>query len=550
MSKNLSSLARRRGLKKIILNELADSASQTGNLGMESLDQIREEFLFDKAPIFATLAFYDFLKPENKGKKAYVCNGTACLMAGTQTRLREELERYFPSNEIGDVCCLGRCHENHSFQLNGINYSGSDIEQLESILSKKIPSSESIPIQAIGIPILTQEYGPWQDYMLNFTNFLHASPADLIAQVRESRLRGRGGAGFPMVTKLDALRSSQSDTKYIVCNADEGDPGSFSDRFILEQRPYTVLMGMMIAGYIAGAKDGVIYIRSEYPAAIATIHDCLESLWREGFLGENIRESDFSFDISLVKGQGAYVCGEETALLASIEGQRPEVRVRPPYPTQKGLFQQPTAVYNVETLANLPYILVHGGKAFASTGTQKSSGTKLICLDGCFNHPGVFELEMGTRLSQVVYELGGGFRIPVKALHIGGPLGGIVPVHLIHDLTVDFESFSTHGFLLGHASIVCIPESFPMISYLEHLFEFTSHESCGKCFPCRLGSIRGYELLRQASAGLIRIDLALMEDLLETMESGSLCGLGAGLPLPVRNAMQFFETELNPYFSR
>lgn len=549
MSKNLSYLASRSGLKKVILNELADSASQTGSPGLESLDQIRDEFLFDKAPIFASLAFYDFLKPENTGKKAYVCNGTACLMAGTQTHLREELERYFPSNEIGDVYCLGRCHENHSFQLNGANYSGADIEQLVSILAKKITSSESIPIRAVGTPILTQEYGPWQDYMSQLIDFLKASSADLISQVRESKLRGRGGAGFPMVTKLDALRSSQSNNKFIVCNADEGDPGSFSDRFILEKRPFTVLMGMMIAGYIAGAKDGVIYIRNEYPTAITTIHDCLETLRQEGFLGGNIQESGFSFDITLVKGQGAYVCGEETALLASIEGQRPEVRVRPPYPTQQGLFQQPTAVYNVETLANLPYILVHGGKAFASTGTQKSSGTKLICLDSRFNHPGVFELEMGTRLSQVVYELGGGFRTPVKALHIGGPLGGIVPIHLINDLTVDFESFSTHGFLLGHASIVCIPESFPMISYLEHLFEFTSHESCGKCFPCRLGSIRGYELLKQASSGIIQIDLTLMEDLLETMETGSLCGLGAGLPLPVRNAMRFFETELTPYFN-
>lgn len=245
---------------------------------------------------------------------------------------------------------------------------------------------------------------------------------------------------------------------------------------------------------------------------------------------------------------GAYICGEETALLASIEGQRPEVRIRPPYPTQQGLFNKPTVVNNVETLACIPYIIRNGGEKFASIGIGKSTGTKLVSLDGFFNNPGVYEVDMGTSLNIVINNLGGGFREKVKAMHIGGPLGGLVPVEKTAALSVDFESFNTNGFLLGHASVVCIPENFPIIKYLEHLFQFTAHESCGKCFPCRIGSTRGYEMLRKAQETDYKIDRNLLDDLVETLEVGSLCALGGGLPLPVKNALQYFDDELKPYF--
>ncbi|MCX6294738.1 MAG: formate dehydrogenase, partial [Bacteroidetes bacterium] len=267
-------------------------------------------------------------------------------------------------------------------------------------------------------------------------------------------------------------------------------------------------------------------------------------------LGEKILGSDFNFDFKIISAQGAYICGEETALLSSIEGQRPEVRIRPPYPTQQGLFNKPTVVNNVETLANLPFIIKNGGKAFAAVGTQRSSGTKLISLDGHFKNPGIFEVDMGTPLSIVINDLGGGFRKPVKAMHIGGPLGGLVPVSKIKDLTLDFDSFAKEGFLLGHASIVCIPDEYPLIKYIEHLFKFTAHESCGKCFPCRLGSTRGYEMIEKAQNENYKIDVTLMNDLLETLETGSLCALGGGLPLPVKNAMNYFENELSPYFKK
>jgi NADH-quinone oxidoreductase subunit F len=333
-----------------------------------------------------------------------------------------------------------------------------------------------------------------------------------------------------------------------VCNADEGDPGAYSDKYIMEQRPMSLLLGMIIAGFVVGASKGVVYIRGEYPESISITEAAIRELHALGYLGDNILGSGFDFDFKVIHAQGAYICGEETALLSSIEGQRPEVRVRPPYPTQQGLFNKPTVVNNVETLANLPFIVSNGGKAYAAIGTAKSSGTKLVSLDSFFNRPGIYEVNMGTPLSVLINELGQGFKSPVKAMHIGGPLGGLVPIHKIEDLTIDFDSFAAHGFLLGHASVVCIPQDFPIIDYLKHLFQFTAHESCGKCFPCRLGSTRGAEMLSKAIDENYKIDKKLFTDLLQTMEIGSLCALGGGLPLPVKNALQYFQEELQVYF--
>ena len=378
----------------------------------------------------------------------------------------------------------------------------------------------------------------------------------MLNELKRSGLRGRGGAGFPIAFKLDSCRKETSKQKFIVCNADEGDPGAYSDRYLLEQQPHSVLLGMMIAGYITG----VVYIRAEYPEAISITQNAIASLYQQNLLGENILQSGFDFHFKVISAQGAYICGEETALLSSIEGQRPEVRVRPPYPVQQGLFNKPTVVNNVETLACIPYILKNGGEKFASIGIGKSTGTKLISLDGFFNKPGIYEVDMGTPLAVVVNDLGGGFRSPVKAMHIGGPLGGLVPIEKINELTVDFESFAKNGFLLGHASVVCIPEHFPIIKYLEHLFQFTAHESCGKCFPCRIGSTRGAEMLKKAQETEYRIDRTLFDDLVETLEIGSLCALGGGLPLPVKNAalyflinagnLQYFDKELSVYFKK
>jgi NADH-quinone oxidoreductase subunit F len=303
---------------------------------------------------------------------------------------------------------------------------------------------------------------------------------------------------------------------------------------------------MALAGYVSGAEEGVVYIRAEYPDSIEIQRAAIRR-FNDIFPLKNEKGEEVRFKLYVVKAQGAYICGEETALLNSIEGNRAEVRTRPPFPAQYGLFGKPTAVNNVETLAALPFICQAGGHAFKSIGTEKSSGTKLISLDSHFNQPGLLEVDMGTPLADVVHRLGGGFKEPVKAMHIGGPLGGLVPVSKINDLQISFESFAGQGFLLGHASVICIPQSFPLAQYIEHLFAFTAHESCGKCFPCRLGSTRGKELFQKAQNSNYRIPRELLHDLLETLEKGSLCALGGGLPLPVRNALTYFQDELNDF---
>ncbi|MFN3939903.1 MAG: NADH-quinone oxidoreductase subunit F, partial [Chitinophagales bacterium] len=475
-------------------------------------------------------------------------NGSACLTAGTQPAVEQKLKAHFTENEIGAMCCLGRCHENNAFHYNGQNYSGDSIKNIAEIKSNNTKRKDAYHVAHWGTAILTADFPGMDAYYTILAKALQQKPETLLAEIRNANVRGRGGAGFPMAFKMESCKNTGSDTKFVVCNADEGDPGAYSDRYLLEERPHSVLLGMLLSGYIIGANWGVVYIRAEYPEAIATIETELEKMYAAGLCGKNILGSGFDFDFKVIKAQGAYICGEETALLSSIEGQRPEVRVRPPYPAQKGLFNKPTIVNNVETLACVPYIIREGGAAFAKIGTEKSKGTKLVCLDGHFNQPGLYEVDMGTPLRKVMDDLGKGFKHKVKAMHIGGPLGGLVPVSKIDDLSVDFESFSTHGFLLGHASVVCIPEDFPLVKYLEHLFAFTAHESCGKCFPCRLGSVRGAEMLLKAQEEDYKIDRILFNDLVETLEKGSLCALGGGLPLPVKNALHYFNDELSPYF--
>jgi len=548
MSKNLSELSGRKGLSDNLFEALGIAAAETGTPSVEKMEALADAFIMGKANVFGTAAFYDFLREENKGRKIFICNGTACMTAGTQDALKEKISQHFKAGEIGEMCCLGRCHENSAFNYNGKNFSGAAAAELEKIRSGKATAADSYATGSFGTAILTRTFTGIPDFYKTLEKALAATPEDLLAELKASGLRGRGGAGFPIAFKLESCRNTAGKQKFIVCNADEGDPGAYSDRYLMEQQPHAVLLGMMIAGYIAGADTGVVYIRAEYPESQEIIRQSINDLLAQNLLGENILGTTFRFNFKLIKAMGAYICGEETALLSSIEGQRPEVRVRPPYPTQQGLFNKPTVLNNVETLACIPYIIENGGKQFAAIGKGRSTGTKLVSLDGFLNKPGIYEVDMGTPLDTVINGLGGGFREKVKAIHIGGPLGGLVPVEKIKDLTVDFESFAQSGFLLGHASMVCLPQNFPMIKYLEHLFAFTAHESCGKCFPCRLGSQRGKEMLKLAQETAYKIDRDLLDDLLETLETGSLCALGGGLPLPVKNALQYFEAELKPYF--
>ena len=554
MSDNLSELLGRKSLDGNLFSKMGELALANGSPSIEDLDKLAKEFLIGTANTYGTATFYDFLKPENKGKKVYVCNGTACVCAGTQDNVIESLKNHFKADEIGHMTCLGRCHENSAFHINGKNYSGDALANLNTIIPIAIGTEtelnqDNYNVKAYGKEILTKAFTNITDYYKPFKEALKKDSAEVLEEIKTSNIRGRGGAGFPMGMKLQFCRNEQNDTKFIICNADEGDPGAYSDRYLLEQQPHSVLFGMLISGYVTQASYGIVYIRAEYPESAIIVQNAIDELRLEGLIGNNIDDSEFNFDFKIIQAQGSYICGEETALINSIEGQRPEIRIRPPFPAQKGLFNKPTIVNNVETLSALHYIIENGGDAWKAIGTERSSGTKLICLDSFFNNPGMYEVEMGTPLSVVVNELGGGFKSEVKALQIGGPLGGLVPVSKIDDLTIDFESFSKEGFLLGHASIVSIPEDFSIMKLIEHLFDFASYESCGKCFPCRLGTKRGQELATKALTSDYKIDRTLFTDLLTTLEQGSLCAHGGGIPLPVRNAMQYFDDELKQYFN-
>jgi NADH-quinone oxidoreductase subunit F len=551
MSINISELSGRKGLDQNLFEQIGLLAKETGSLSTAQLEELANEFLIGKANTYGSASFYDFTREENKGKKVYVCNGSACLCAGTQPDVHEKLKQHYKEEEIGDMCCLGRCHENSAFHIDGVNYSGDAIDHLAAVVlqkeTDKLIPNDTYLVNHFGTAVLTASYPAILTYYQTLLAALNKSREEVLDEIKIAGVRGRGGAGFPMSFKLEACKNEVNETKFVVCNADEGDPGAYSDRYLLEQRPHSVIMGMMIAGYVIGAETGVIYIRGEYPEAVNICEAELITLRNLHLLGKDIAGTGFNFDFKIIKAQGAYICGEETALLSSIEGQRPEVRVRPPYPAQKGLFNKPTIVHNVETLACLPYIIEQGGSAFAQIGKGRSTGTKLVSLDSHFNFPGIYEVDMGTPLRTVIDALGGGFKSVIKAMHIGGPLGGLVPVSKIDDLSIDFESFSQQGFLLGHASIICLPTSFPILDYIKHLFQFTAHESCGKCFPCRIGSTRGYEMIHKAQTSDYKIDKRLLNDLLETLEIGSLCALGGGLPLPIKNALLHFENELSEW---
>ncbi|MEE9374176.1 MAG: NADH-ubiquinone oxidoreductase-F iron-sulfur binding region domain-containing protein [Saprospiraceae bacterium] len=540
MSKNISDLSFRKG----IVDNLFDRMGKG-----EDLDQLAQEFLIGKANTYGAASFYDFLKPENKNKKVYICNGSACVCAGTQEAVMDSLSSVFEPAEIGHMTCLGRCHENGAFHYDGKNYSAKSKNDIVDILQGK-KGTHTIDQYKVGgtHSLFSEMENGISEMEKRIKLMLQTNSETLLTQINTSQIRGRGGAGFPMAFKLESCKNTASDIKFIICNADEGDPGAYSDRYLLEKQPFAVLYGMIVAGYITGASWGVLYIRAEYPEAVESIKTAIAMLRENNLLGADINTSGFNFDFKIIQAQGAYICGEETALINSIEGQRPEVRTRPPYPTQQGLFGKPTIVNNVETLAAVWHIIDMGGSEYAKLGAERSKGTKLVCLDSHFNNPGVYEIIFGTPLSTVIETYGGGFKTPIKAMQIGGPLGGIVPISKIKDLSLDFESFANEGFLMGHASIVCIPSDFPMIDYLEHLMDFAQYESCGKCFPCRLGTKRAHELLVKAKDGSYKINSALFDDLLTTLQQGSLCAHGGGIPLPVRNVLQYFGEELKAYF--
>ena len=370
-------------------------------------------------------------------------------------------------------------------------------------------------------------------------------PEQVINTLEASGLRGRGGAGFPTGLKWDFARKAPGTEKYIVCNADEGDPGAFMDRSVIEGNPHSVIEGMIIAAYSIGASKGYVYIRAEYPLAVERLRKALSDARGRGFIGEGILKTDFSFDIKIKLGAGAFVCGEETALIASIEGQRGMPRAKPPFPARKGLWGKPTVINNVETLANISCIIRNGALWFARFGTDKSKGTKVFALTGKVNNTGLIEVPMGISLKEIIYDIGGGIengRV-LKAVQTGGPSGGCIPADMI-DISVDYESLAKVGSIVGSGGMVVMDEMDCMVNIATYFLEFTQSESCGKCVPCRIGTKRLLEILTRITEGRGRPgDIELLETLSRDVKTASLCGLGQTAPNPVLSTIRYFREE-------
>ena len=544
MSKNISNLSGRIGLKNNLFQKISErSLASTNDNGMK---EIADQYNVGVSTIHGAESFYEFLRPSHREKKAFVCNGSACMCAGTQAPLKKKLQEKLGKDKVGEMFCLGHCYENHAFHYDGENYAGKDINNIDEIIKGKEIKQEKFFSKSYSKTsfLMDDKLSNLDQFKQLFEKVIKIDKKEITKSLLDSNLTGRGGAGFPTGMKWDFCGKTKSEKKYVVCNADEGDSGAFSDRYLLEDQPLKVLFGMVICGYVIGSNEGVLYIRGEYPKSIEAINGSINSLKEAGLLGENILGTSFSFDLNICIGQGAYICGEETALIASIEGRRAEVDVRPPFPVTEGLYKKPTVVNNVETLAAATGILIHGADKFSSIGNKKSAGTKLVCLDSFFNNPGVYEIDMGTPIKNIFNDIGGGFKEAVKALQIGGPLGGVVPLVEAEKLNLDFQEFTEAGFMLGHGSVVSIPKDFPMVEYIHHLFEFSAEESCGKCFPGRLGSYRGKEMFDQFKNKSAKIPLKLLNELLVTMQKGCLCALCGAIPTPIMNILKYFGDEL------
>ncbi len=371
------------------------------------------------------------------------------------------------------------------------------------------------------------------------------SPEDVISEGKKSGLRGRGGAGFPTGLKWEICRASKGETKYVICNADEGDPGAYMDRSLLEGNPHSIIEGIIIGAYAIGAKEGIVYARNEYPLAVKNVGIAIEKAREYGFLGKNIFGTDFSFDIKIVKGAGAFVCGEETALIASIEGKRGEPQQRPPFPAQKGLWGKPTNINNVETWANVPVIINKGADLYSKIGIGRSKGTKIFSLVGKINNTGLVEVPMGIPLREIVYDIGGG--IPkgkkFKAVQTGGPSGGCIPAELL-DLPVDYDKLTEVGSIMGSGGMIVMDENTCMVDIAKYFLNFLRDESCGKCLSCREGLDRMYEILNDITEGHGTMEqLNLLEELAPVVKEASMCGLGQTASNPVLSTLRYFRDE-------
>ncbi len=513
-----------------------------------------------------------------------ICGGTGCNSSGSahlETALEKELAAKGIQDEIKIVKtgCFGLCALGPVMIVypEGTFYSRVQVDDIPEIVEEHLlkgrivdrlvyndaaegeaqatslndtafyKKQKRVALRNCGVinPEIIDEYIAVDGYQALGKCLTELSREDVINILKESGLRGRGGGGFPTAMKWQFAYNQTADQKYVVCNADEGDPGAFMDRSILEGDPHALIEAMAIAGYVIGANQGYVYVRAEYPIAVKRLQIAINQARDYGLLGKDIFGTGFDFDMDIRLGAGAFVCGEETALLTSIEGHRGEPRVRPPFPAVKGLFDKPTIINNVETYANIPQIILKGAEWFASMGTEKSKGTKVFALGGKIENTGLVEIPMGTTLREIVYEIGGG--IPggkkFKAAQTGGPSGGCIPASLI-DTPVDYDSLIAIGSMMGSGGLIVMDEDNCMVDIAKFFLEFTVDESCGKCTPCRVGTRRMLEILEKITDGRGEDgDIEKLEELALTIKATSLCGLGQTAPNPVLSTLRYFRDE-------
>lgn len=515
-------------------------------------------------------------------KRILLCTGTGCVSSGSRkvtAKLKEELEKRGVLNDfrIVNTGCHGFCEQGPIMivEPEGVFYCRVAEEDVAEIVEQHLINGQIVERLLFEEPSTKQKVEHFEDIAFynrqkrivlnrcghidpeNIDDYLQAEgyeglkralsmqPTEVIEEVKKSGLRGRGGAGFPTGLKWEFAYKAEGDKKYVVCNADEGDPGAFMDRSILEGDPHAVIEGMLIAAYAIGADEGYVYVRAEYPLATRRLAIAIEQAEERGYLGDNILGSGFSFRLKIKAGAGAFVCGEETALLASIEGKRGMPRVRPPFPAQSGLWGKPTNINNVETFANVPHILKNGADWYNSIGTEKSKGTKVFALTGKLKNTGLAEVPMGITMREVIFEIGGGIQgdKEFKAVQIGGPSGGcLTKDHL--DLPIDYDSLIQAGAMMGSGGLVVMDDSTCMVDVARFFLNFTQAESCGKCTPCREGTKRMLEILTRIVEGKgTEEDLEKLESLGKVIKSTSLCGLGQTAPNPVLTTLKYFRHE-------
>ena len=512
-----------------------------------------------------------------------VCGGTGCTSSNSE-RIIQLLEEEIKSRSLQDEVkviktgCFGLCALGPIMIVypEGAFYSRVEPEDIKEIVSEHIEKGrvvkrllyqetvkdgkieplthtdfyrkqKRVALRNCGVidPENINEYLATDGYQAIARVLTTMSPDQVIDTIKASGLRGRGGGGFPTGTKWALARANEDDQKYVCCNADEGDPGAFMDRSILEGDPHVLIEAMAIAGYAIGATKGFVYVRAEYPIAVHRLQIAIDQAKERGMLGTDILGTGFEFDLEIRLGAGAFVCGEETALMTSIEGKRGEPRPRPPFPAQKGLFGKPTVLNNVETYANIPRIIMNGPQWFAAMGTEKSKGTKVFALGGKINHTGLVEVPMGTTLREIVEEIGGG--IPngkkFKAAQTGGPSGGCIPAHMI-DTPIDYDNLIAIGSMMGSGGLIVMDEDNCMVDIAKFFLEFTVDESCGKCSPCRIGTRRLLEILERITKGQGEMaDIDKLIELSNHIKQNSLCGLGQTAPNPVLSTLNYFRDE-------